>query len=130
MIPVLVLTGVLACLSCTATPKSGDSARAWTAGASLYSGRVDPSWQVKQDAASALVRCIEQLGPAAEVGIPEPPGLGYRGSWLRAPDGREWKLFGGAVQTDTTRLSDRGRNCERKILETAPAGLLPGRLLP
>ena len=120
---------VLLCLSCLAPAKSSDSARGWTAGASLYSGRVDPTWQVNEDAVGTLVRCLQQLGPAAKVAVPEPPGLGYRGSWLRAPDGRVWRLFGGVVQADTTRLRDPGRTCERQILETAPAGLLPARVL-
>lgn len=112
-----------------ATSKSSDVGGIWTAGASLYSGRVDPTWEVKGDAARNLISCMEQLVPAGDAGLPQPPGLGYRGSWLRAPDGREWRFFGGVVQASTAAGSisfqDPEKNCEREVLRTAPAGVLP-----
>jgi hypothetical protein len=111
------------------TPKSSDVAGIWTAGASVYSGRVDPTWKVKGDAASNLMSCLEQLVPAGDIRIPQAPGLGFRGSWLRAPDGREWGFFSGVVQASTaagtTSFRDPERNCERELLRTAPAGVLP-----
>jgi hypothetical protein len=107
----------------------GMAAGGWTAGSSLYSGRVDPVWQVSRGGADSLVRCIGQLPPVANAAAPQPPGLGYRGSWLRAPDGRRWHFFGGQVQAGNTRLRDPERNCERQILKTAPAGVLPPELI-
>ena len=120
---------LLLCLSCRGTSRFDEPAGTWEAGASLYSGRPDPTWEVTRDIANTLVRCLQQLGPAGDADTPEPPGLGYRGSWLRASDGREWELFGGLVKTSqgkgSTRLLDTSRNCERQLLRTAPAGVLP-----
>jgi hypothetical protein len=79
------------------------------------------------------VQCIQQLHPAGDAATPEPPGLGYSGSWLRAPDGREWQLFGSVVKAVEGKASahvlDTDRNCERQLLQTAPAGVLPPGLL-
>lgn len=126
--PVAILLGALLCLSCTAASKSSE-AELWAAGASVYSGRVDPSWEVSGDSVGSLMRCLEGLVPASNAAIPEPPGLGYRGAWVRAPDGREWRFFGGMVETSpasgTTRFRDPERQCERLVLRTAPAGVLP-----
>ena len=113
--------------------KSDEPVGTWNAGSSLYSGRVDPTWRVPPDHATSLLQCIQQLRPAGDADSPEPPGLGYRGSWLRAPDGRVWQLFGGAVKAAhekrRTHLLDSDRNCERELLQTAPAGVLPPAFL-
>ena len=57
------------------------------------------------------------------------PPLGYRGCILRAPDGREWMAFGGAVTLTTPEgvevRSDVERALERRLLNTAPPNLLP-----
>jgi hypothetical protein len=116
-----------------ATSRSSEVDRIWTAGASVFSGRVDPSWQVPAEKANGLLRCLEQLPPAGEADAPKPPGLGYRGSWLRAPDGREWRIYGGVVKAiagaKSTHLRDAGRDCERQLLGTAPKDVLPAGIL-
>lgn len=91
-------------------------------------------WEVTEQAARNLLECLEQLSPAAEdTDLPKPPALGYRGSWLRAPDSREWRFFGGWVKAtrgkESTRLRDPGRNCERQLLQTAATGVLPPGLV-
>jgi hypothetical protein len=105
----------------------------WLAGASLFSGRRDPTWEVPPAIGASLVRRFEELPAAGEEEIPKPPRLGYRGSWLRAPDGREWRAYGriaiavGGTRADRRRDSER--DFERRILETAPAGMVPAGLV-
>jgi hypothetical protein len=124
----LMLISVFTSVSCAGTSRSTEPAGTWEAGASIFSGRPDPSWEMTRDIANSLVRCLQHLSPASAA-TPQPPSLGYRGSWFRAPDGREWRLFGGLVEaapgTGSTRLRDPNRNCERQILKTAPVGVLP-----
>lgn len=95
----------------------------WTAGARVFSGREDPTWPVPADAADAIVALWEKSAPARRG--PEPPPLGYRGCWLRAPDGRRWQAGGGVVRADGEARADAGGAVERAILATAPAGALP-----
>ncbi len=58
---------------------------AWSAGARLYSGRVDPSWSVDASRARAAVAAFRALVPSARV-HPEGGGVGYRG-WVSIEDG-------------------------------------------
>lgn len=115
------------------TSSSSERAGGWRAGASLFSGRPDPSWEVDTDAAARLVRQVEQLPPADDLEFPVPPPLGYRGAWLRAPDGREWLGYEGLVVSSGRigrgRWLDPERRLEQEILDTAPAGLLPPGLI-
>ena len=67
----------------------------------------------------------EALPPVAEVELPEEAALGYRGSWLRAPDGREWRAGSGVVIRDGDARADPLRAVEQAILATAPEGVLP-----
>ena len=97
----------------------------WSAGASVFSGRPDPGWPVSDAVGEEIARRAEALPPAAEVELPEEPALGYRGSWLRAPDGREWRAGRGVVIRDGDARSDPLRAVEQAILATAPEGVLP-----
>src|SRR5713226_2540130 len=108
---------------------TASSTPSWTAGASVFSGRPDPSWPVSAATAADLVRIWESLPPEAAPGGPPPPGLGYRGCFLRSPDGRVWTAFGESVQLEsgTAREGrlDAGARFESAVLRTAPEGLLP-----
>lgn len=100
----------------------------WNAGARLYSGRVDPSWQVDATRARAAVAIFRALPASARV-HPDRGGVGYRGCWLRAPDGTSWVAAGGlaaerAGVRDEVR-EDAVRAFEDAILATAPNGVLP-----
>jgi hypothetical protein len=103
------------------------SATDWLAGASVYSGRPEPTWPVDDASGEHIARLADALrqAPAQTEGDAVGPRLGYRGCWLRAPDGREWRASGGAVIHDEAVLADPGRAVERTILATAPPGLLP-----
>lgn len=110
------------------TSRSSD----WTAQALVFSGRPDPLWTVDGHAVAELLAAwpslTERPAPAA------PPPLGYRGVVLRAPDGRTWSAFGGAVTARSGEdagtvhgevRDDPGRAFERRLLATAPPGVLP-----
>jgi hypothetical protein len=110
-----------------------NGAALWTAGALLYSGRPDPSWIVEPISAAELAERYEQLAPLDRK-RPEQTRLGYRGVWLRAPNGRRWMAFEGAVwRDDDTRMKqpvtdtrrDPGGKWERALLATAPPSTLP-----
>lgn len=115
----------------------------WTAGASVFSGRPDPVWEVKPSLAARLEKIWFSL--KAEKIEPRPyPTLGYRGCFLRGPRGREWFAFGGVVELRFTGLSrsrlpasgrsefrrDPSKKFEQTLLASAPAGLLPPWLSP
>lgn len=106
---------------------------AWSAGARLYSGRVDPSWSVDAARARAAVAVFRALAPSARV-HPAGGGVGYRGCWLRAPDGTSWVAANGlaaerAAGHDEVR-EDGERAFEHAILATAPDGVLPPGVKP
>ena len=98
----------------------------WRVGALVYSGRPDPSWDVEADVAAAWVRRFHDLQPALTA-PPDQARLGYRGVWLLAPDGRRWNAFLRLAWSAGDRRLDPGRMLERGLLETAPAGTLPGQ---
>jgi hypothetical protein len=127
-----------------ATSKSGSKRSAWSAGASVFSGRPDPVWEVKPALAARLERIWRGLKPSPIEPPPE-PALGYRGCFLKGPRGRQWFVFGGVVTLHSprrlksrtksatksrsesrheTRL-DSAKKFERTLLASAPAGLLP-----
>jgi hypothetical protein len=106
---------------------------AWSAGARIYSGRVDPSWPVDEHRARAAVAVFGTLDPSTRV-HPAGGGLGYRGCWLRAPDGRSWVVANGLAALrspgrDEVR-EDAAGVFEDAILATAPDGVLPPDLRP
>ena len=74
-------------------------------------------------AGEALPRPIPRRR-AAEPAAEAPP-LGYRGCWLRAPDGREWRAGGGGVECGGDARADPDGAVERAILATEPPGVLP-----
>jgi hypothetical protein len=107
------------------TARSDDASLArdgWAAGALLYSGRPDPAWPIA-DAAGLWSR-LDALPRGGEV--PDEPRLGYRGVWLRSPDGRRWRVFQGVawLAGEAGPRRDAGRALEREILASAPPGLL------
>jgi hypothetical protein len=104
----------------------------WRAGASVFSGRRDPTWRVPVATAGELEQIWLSLPLAVNDTQPPGPGLGYRGCWLRDPHGREWRAFAGRVElTGGSRevRRDRGRVFELRLLATAPAGVLPSGIV-
>jgi|SRR4029077_523310 len=117
-----------------ATSKSPDGSRGWRAGALIFSGRRDPVWSVAPDVAHELEGIWEPLPVSNSPGLAvSAPPLGYRGCFLRNPDGTEWSAFAGIVTcrsgTGAVSRRDIGREFERAVLATAPAGVLPSDLI-
>jgi hypothetical protein len=100
----------------------------WIGRASVFSGRPDPKWEVSEELASELIQLWSRL-PAEPVARPVPGGLGYRYSSLSGPDDRRWVAFGGVVRYESPGGSELRRDekgeFERRLLESAPQGLLP-----
>lgn len=100
----------------------------WTAGASVFSGRPDPTWELRPALAAKLEKIWLSLKPE-KIELPPSPSLGYRGCFLRGPRGREWFAFGGVVTLRTASRSESRRDPRKKfeqtLLASAPAGLLP-----
>ena len=114
------------------TSRSSDRPGGWAAGASIFSGRRDPEWEVAPERGAELAKALAELPPAAGQEMRAPP-LGYRGVWLREPSGRAWRVYGGVATAAGAgapehRL-DAGRALERRILATAPGGALPAGLV-
>jgi hypothetical protein len=108
--------------------KSPRKSAGWTAGASVFSGRPDPVWEVKPALGVRLERIWCGL-ESAETEPPPLPSLGYRGCFLKGPRGQEWFAFAGVVMLRSPRRPDSRRDpakkFERALLASAPAGLLP-----
>jgi hypothetical protein len=127
-----------------ATSRSPD---AWTACADVFSGRPNPTWEVPAPLARELASAFLRLPRAApDVGAPSvgatttpgvgarpasgSPALGYRGCALRSPDGELWRAGAGVVSSslggrEGEARSDAGRAWERRLLASAPDGVLP-----
>lgn len=115
-----------------AISKSRSNVQGWTAGAYLYSGRRDPAWNVPERVVKQLLAMWKSLSTASEKEV-HPGGLGYRGSFLKDNDKREWIAFNGLVSLRTgagTQVrKDAARKFENILLSSAPKGLLPEGLI-
>ncbi len=111
------------------TQRSGDDSQTWTAGALIYSGRPDPVWPLGEEEVHALLEIWENLEPLPRP-VPELARLGYRGSFLRGPEEREWVAFTNSVTLRTrggaadSRRDVRG-DFEARLVRSAPPGTLP-----
>jgi hypothetical protein len=99
----------------------------WTATALVFSGRVDPVWEVPPEWVARLLAAWEELAPGGSPVQARP--LGYRGVALSAPDGRTWLANDRIVVLEDglahdTRV-DIGRSWEHMLVGTAPEGLVP-----
>jgi hypothetical protein len=96
----------------------------WTAGASVFSGRPDPTWEVDEALGERLAELWADLEPTAHA-PPAAPPLGYRGVFLRDPSGREWHAAEGVVTLENERRLDPDRRFEGELLASAPPGVVP-----
>jgi len=102
-------------------------------GASLFSGRPEPTWGVGEGTARRLEEIWYTLEPWRGT-LPSAPPLGYRGCFLRdLKNKREWFAFEGSVTLSSsgTRESrtDSGRKFEKMLLSSAPTGTIPSSFL-
>jgi len=115
-----------------ATSRSSEPGGQWEAGASLFSGRPDPSWPLNNVHVARLQQIWAELAPTTQ-SLPDAAPLGYRGcSAIRGTD-LEWRAYGGIVVLTAGGRSaarrDPERRFERAVLEAAPPGVLPEGLL-
>jgi hypothetical protein len=108
---------------------TSSSSEGWSATASMFSGRPDPTWSVRSEDVERLIQSWERLVIVSKTQQPTPPALGYRGCTLRAPDGRAWHAFGGLVVLRTPEQQQTRRDAdgtfENALLATAPHGTIP-----
>jgi hypothetical protein len=100
----------------------------WVASVSIFSGRPDPTWPVSEGVAKELEAIWKDLSPVSERPF-TPALLGYRGCSLTDKEGRTWQAHSGVVTLtggdSSESRRDPERTFERKLLASAPAGLLP-----
>jgi hypothetical protein len=94
----------------------------------VFSGRPDPTWQVKEELAQRLEAMWDELEPTAEQ-KPYAPKLGYRGCSMKCASDREYTAYGGVVTKKvgktTESRKDETKRFEKVLLATAPKGILP-----
>jgi hypothetical protein len=93
----------------------------------VYSGRPDPEWTVDAEAVQRLDAVWAGLSPVTPQS--SEPKLGYRGIELRQDDGVAYLANAGFVTrsggSESETRADAGREFERTLIATAPAGVLP-----
>jgi hypothetical protein len=102
------------------------------AGASIFSGRSDPIWDVDEEVVKKLGEIWDSLDNWTSE-HPSAPPLGYRGCFLKCEHDREWFAYSGVITLKSagkleSRL-DPNRDFERLLLNSAPKGILPEEIL-
>lgn len=115
-----------------ATSKSPSKQTKFIAGASVFSGRPDPTWPVDAEFAARLQQLWNSL-PSYGGSLPAAPPLGYRGCFLRDEIGAQWFAYRGVVKFTSLPHSetrtDQDRQFERLLFSSAPTGLIPPQLV-
>ena len=108
--------------------KSNKNPEKCIAGASIFSGRPDPMWDVGKE----VVKKLEEIWGSLESWTgehPSAPPLGYRGCFLKCEPYREWFVYGGVITLKSggkpESRKDENRDFERLLLNSAPKGVLP-----
>ncbi len=100
----------------------------WIAGASVFSGRPDPTWLISDELGARLETLWSSL-PTSHAQEAKPPPLGYRGCFVISPDGRRWTAYRRSVTLEAAgrieRRRDNDRDFESTVLASAPDGVLP-----
>jgi hypothetical protein len=98
------------------------------AGAFVFSGRPDPTWEVKPPVLKQLEKIWRALKPE-NVEVSQQTSLGYRGCFLKCSGQRQWVAFDGVVVLKTAQRSESRRDIEKRfertLLASAPTGKLP-----
>ncbi len=93
----------------------------------IFSGRPDPTWQLKKEQVSIAESIWDELKPS-DSHSSFTPQLGYRGCSFMCED-IEYKAYKGIVIKKFANTSehrkDDTRRFERFLLSTAPKGLFP-----
>jgi hypothetical protein len=115
------------------TSKSTKQSDELIGGASIFSGRRDPTWTINQGIAGRLKALWDSMEPYTAGAPPSAPVLGYRGSFMRDEAGHEWFAYGGVVTLKgpegAEARRDEKRAFEALLLSSAPEGEIPPQLL-
>lgn len=102
------------------------------AGALIFSGRPDPTWNVSETVVKKLEKIWNRLSGWGDA-LPSAPPLGYRGCFIKCKPDMEWFAYNGVVTMKTVKghesRTDKNRAFERLLLDSAPEGTLPGEIL-
>ena len=114
------------------TSRSTELAEKYIGGASIFSGRPDPTWSMRENDAKRLKALWRSMEPY-DGAPPNAPALGYRGCFLRESAVGEWWAYGGCVTMKTatgfeSRRDDR-REFEALLLSSAPQGTIPHQIV-
>jgi len=113
-----------------ATSRSTEPAQ-YIAGASIFSGRPDPTWPIEANVAENLLALWESL-PTYSGPVQSAPALGYRGCYLRDPKGCEWFSYQAVVTMEMNgkivQRRDHDRRFERMLLTSAPPDAIPAQI--
>jgi hypothetical protein len=114
------------------TSKSNSGPGEWQAGVSVFSGRLDPTWTLSAEQAGRLEVLWSKLEAANDPTPPAPP-LGYRGAFVRDPQGRRWYAYRGRVVLEAGSApesrADPERQFESAIIDSAPPEVLPANVV-
>jgi hypothetical protein len=99
-----------------------------TAAVSIFSGRPDPSWHLTNASLEKIENIWKKLSPSAGA-PPAAPPLGYRGCSVDCGPRGSWIAFGGVVARGEEYRADPGRQFERTVLNSAPQGVIPAKVL-
>jgi len=108
--------------------RSDESGTPWTAGAFIFSGRPDPTWPLTEARVRDLLDTWATLDPLPRVAKEPPARLGYRGSFLRGPDGQEWLAFGNTVTYRSAAGAESRRDVQGKFEATLLGSAQPGTI--
>lgn len=86
----------------------------------VFSGRVNPRWQLEGDQENQVRELQQRLCESTE-SAPELPALGYRG-FVYILDGVSWRAWKATVASPDRALLDPARTVERHLLDRLPSG--------
>jgi hypothetical protein len=100
----------------------------WTAKVLIFSGRVDPEWPLPDSIVDKFIS-LWKSAPHTTVRASSYSKLGYCGCIVCDGCSNEWRIYNGLVShissgTDEAR-SDKNREMEEVILQSAPSGSIP-----
>ena len=114
------------------TSRSIEHSATYIGGASIYSGRPDPSWVVDDETAARLKASWSLMEPYTGP-LPQAPVLGYRGCSLSDSSRNKWIAYGGVATLTTPAGSesrrDKNRQFESLLVSSAPEGTIPLELI-
>jgi hypothetical protein len=93
----------------------------------IFSGRPNPSWELRGEQAQTLLHMLEGIRrSSAARRFRSPPDLGYRGLYLRVgapPQLSTWHVFDGNLEHEGQFFDDSARTVEAYVFRSMPGQL-------